>query len=165
VVQLLPLTVGLAFAWLEMYPPESDMLLGSRALKRWLEAGTTNLKDVATPNLAGLLEGFGVVAGALLFAGPQPVSMPRDARLAGVIALTAHCWNAFSQVTTDPGHYRTDVPSACWVIAVRWLLPAGALASAFVLFAGVGAGGSAASLWWRCGARSCWCPHASRVGF
>lgn len=144
-VQLLPVTAGLVFAWMDVYPPESEVLFGSRRLKRWLEARTTDVKDIATPNLAGLLEGFGVVAGALLFAGPLPVSIPQGARLAGIIALTAYCLNAFSQVTVDPGYYRTDAPPARWVIAVRWLLPAATAASAFVMFAGVGAAGSAAS--------------------
>src|SRR5229473_1894483 len=63
-VQLLPVAAGLALAWLDVYPPTSEVLLGSRGLKRWLEARTTDLRDVATPNLAGLLEGFGVVTGA-----------------------------------------------------------------------------------------------------
>jgi hypothetical protein len=144
VVQLLPLTGGVLLAWLDAYPPASDVLLGSRALRRWVDARTAVVSKTATINLAGLLEGFGVVAVALLFAGPLPVSMPAGLRLAGAAALTAFCWDAFSQVVGDAGYYNADRPADRWVIAVRWLLPLAAAGSAFVLFAGAGAGGTAA---------------------
>jgi hypothetical protein len=133
-VQLLPLVVGCVLAWLDAYPPRSDSVLGSHALRRWLDARTTAVSKTATVNLAGLLEGFGVVAAALLFAGPLPVSMPAGSRAAAAVALTGFCWNAFSQVITDPGYYNPGRPPAHWVVAFRWLLPFAAAVVDFVVF-------------------------------
>jgi hypothetical protein len=148
-VQLLLLLAGVSLAWIDAYPELVDTEAGSGALRRWLDAHTANL-TTASPNLAGLLEGFGVVAGAFLFAGPRPVTMPAGARVVALVALTAYGWNAFSQVAADPGYYNTDPAPARWWVAVRWLLPAAAAASALVLFLELGASepAGARAPWW-----------------
>lgn len=142
-VQLLPLTVGFVLAWLDAYPPSSDAILGSRGLRHWVDARTTAVSKIATMNLAGLLEGFGVVAGGFLFAGPLPVSMPAGPRLAAAVALAVFCWDAFSQVVADPGYYNKGRPPQRWVIAVRWLLPLATAAAFFAVFASGAAGAEA----------------------
>jgi hypothetical protein len=148
-VQLLLLVTGVALAWIDAYPELVETEGGGGILRRWLAAHTANL-TTAAPDLAGLLEGFGVVAGAFLFAGPLPVTMPADARVVALVALTAFAWNAFSQVSADPGFYNTDPAPARWTVAVRWLLPAAAAASALVLFRELGASESAGARvpWW-----------------
>jgi signal transduction histidine kinase len=146
-LQLLPLTAGLGLAWLDAYPPISEVLLGSRGLRRWLDAHTTAVRTTATINLAGLLEGFGVVIAGLLFAGPLPVSMPHAVRLAALIAVTAFGWNAFSQVASDPGYYKADPPPADSMVVMRWLLPLAAAASAFVIYTARAAPAERVPLW------------------
>lgn len=136
-VQLLPLVTGLALAWIDAYPDLVETEGSNGVLRRWLAAHTATL-TTASPDLAGLLEGFGVVAGAFLFAGPLPVTMPLGARVVALVALTAFGWNAFSQVAADPGYYNMDPAPAPWTVAVRWLLPAAAAASALVLFGELG---------------------------
>lgn len=134
ILQLLPLAAGLALAWLDVYPPMSEMLLGSRGLRRWLDDQTTGTSTTAAINLAGLLEGLGVVVAGLLFAGPLPVSMPHAARLIALIALTTFAWSAFSQVVADPGYYKAEPPAPDSMVAMRWLLPLAAAASAFAIY-------------------------------
>jgi hypothetical protein len=146
-LQLLPLVAGLTLAWLDAYPPMSEVLLGSRGLRRWLDDQTAATSTTAAINLAGLLEGFGVVIAALLFAGPLPVSMPHPARLAALVAVTAFGWSAFSQVAADPGYYKTDPPAADSMVAMRWLLPLAAAASAFAIYTAGGAPAQRVPLW------------------
>jgi hypothetical protein len=148
-VQLLLLLTGVALAWINAYPELVETEGGGGFLRRWFEAHTANL-TTASPDLAGLLEGFGVVAGALLFAGPLPVTMPLGARVVALVALTAFGWNAFSQVAADPGYYNMDSAPARWTVAVRWLLPAAAAASALVILGELGASEPAGARvpWW-----------------
>jgi hypothetical protein len=148
-VQLVPLVTGVALAWINAYPELVGTGGGSGVLRRWLEAHTATL-TTASPDLAGLLEGFGVVAAALLFAGPLLVSMSSGARAVALIALTAFGWNAFSQVAADPGYYNMDPAPERWTVVVRWLLPAAAAASALAIFTARGAAGSAFAgyPWW-----------------
>jgi hypothetical protein len=148
-VQLLLLVTGVALAWIDAYPELVETEEGRGVLRRWLAAHTATL-TTAAPDLAGLLEGFGVVAGAFLFAGPLPVTVSADARVVALIALTAFGWNAFSQVSPDPGYYNTDPAPARWTVAVRWLLPAAAAVSALLVFGELGASEPAGSRvpWW-----------------
>ena len=132
-VQLLPLTSGLVLAWVGAYMTV-DTEAGRGAIRRWLAAHAVDRDETANANLPGLLEGFGVVAGSLLFAGPLPVSMAVGARVVALVALTAYAWSAFSQVAIDPGYYNADAAPARWAIAARWLLPAAAAAAALVIF-------------------------------
>src|SRR6185437_14064136 len=118
-VQVFPLLAGLAFAWVDAYPAAVDPGGGNGVLRRWLAAQTVQLSMKATANLAGLFEGFGVVAAALLFAGPLPASMPEAARLAAVVAVIAFGWNAFSQVACDSGYYNMNPVPARWIVAIR----------------------------------------------
>jgi hypothetical protein len=149
IVQLLPLVAGVTLAMIEVYSTAVDPDAEAGVLRRWLSAYTADI-TTAAPNLAGLLEGFGLVFGALLFAGPLAVSMSLGARVAGLVALIAFGCNAFSQVAADPGYYNLDPPPARWVTAVRWLLPAAAAASALAIFRASGAMGSAVAPvpWW-----------------
>jgi hypothetical protein len=153
-VQLVLLVAGVSLAWVNAYPELVDTETGSPkarrgALRRWLAPHTANL-TTASPDLAGLLEGFGVVAAAFLFAGPLPVTMPAGARVVALVALTAFAWNAFSQVAADPGYYNADPAPARWAVAVRWLLPGAASASALVLLGELGASAPAGARvpWW-----------------
>jgi signal transduction histidine kinase len=150
VLQLLPLVAGLALAWVDAHPAALDRVTGSRNRLQWLAAQTTALSVVAAFNLAGLLEGTGVVAAGLLFAGPLAVSMPPGVRVTALVAVTAFAWNAFSQVVADPGYYNTDPAPGRLMVIGRWLLPAAAAIAAFVLFIGVGAPRPVAPLvpWW-----------------
>jgi hypothetical protein len=148
-VQLLLLVTGVALAWIDAYPELVETERRGGVLRRWFEAHTANL-TTASPDLAGLLEGFGLVAGAFLFAGPLPVTMPQGARVVALVILTAYGWNAFSQVSPDPGYYNTDPGPARWTVVVRWLLPAATAATALVLFAELGASEPAGPRvpWW-----------------
>jgi hypothetical protein len=149
IVQLLPLVTGVTLALIDAYSTGVDPDAETGTLRRWLIADITR-RTTAAPNLAGLLEGFGVVLGALLFAGPLPVLMPLSARVVGLAALAAFAWNAFSQVAADPGYYNRDPAPAHWIVAVRWLLPAAAAAAALVIIRVPGATGSAVAPvpWW-----------------
>lgn len=146
-LQLLPLAAGLALAWLDAYPPMSEVLLGSGGLRRWLDDQTAATSTTATVNLAGLLEGIGVAGAGLLFAGPLPVSMPPPARLTALVAVTAFAWSAFGQVAADPGYYKTDPPPPDSMVAMRWLLPPAAAASAFVIYTAGAAPAQRVPLW------------------
>jgi hypothetical protein len=131
-VQLLPLVAGVALALIDAYPVAVQLEAQSGTLRRWLAASATDI-TTAAPNLAGLFEGFGVVAGILLFAGPLAAPMPLGARIVGLVALDLFAVNAFSQVAADPGYYNMDPAPARWTVAVRWLLPAAAAVSALVI--------------------------------
>lgn len=146
VVQLLPLVVGLALAWINAYPEAVDPGPESRSFRRWLAIHAGDL-TTAAPNLAGLFEGFGVVAAGLLFAGPVPVSMPQNVRIVALVAVTGFGWNAFSQVVADPGYYNMDPVPARWTIAVRWILPAAAALAALAILIAPGPGENAVPLW------------------
>jgi hypothetical protein len=132
-VQLLPLAAGVVLAWTGAYMTV-DTEARRGAIRRWLAAHAVDRDTAANANLPGLLEGSGAVAGALLFAGPLPVSMALGVRVVALVVLTAYAWNAFSQVATDPGYYSADAAPARWTVAARWLLPPAAAATALVIF-------------------------------
>lgn len=146
-VQLLPLTAGVALAWVDVHPAVAETQVRRGVMRRWLAAHPADL-DTATANLAGLLEGFGVVAAGLLFAGPIPASVSRGPRTVALIVVTVYAWNAFSQVTADPGYYNMNPPPARWAVGVKWLLPAATAVVAFVIFRGFGATGAVPVPWW-----------------
>jgi hypothetical protein len=93
-------------------------------------------KERATADLSGLLEGFGIISVALLFAGPLEVRpLPDTVYALGMVLIVIHVWSAFMQAMTDSSWYAPDVPPGRAVLVLRPLMP---LLVAVILFAILG---------------------------
>jgi signal transduction histidine kinase len=90
----------------------------------------------ATIDLSGLLEGFGIISAALLFAGPLEVRpLPATVYGLAMVLIVIHVWSAFLQAMTDSTWYATDPPPARALLVLRPLIP---LIVAVLLFAILG---------------------------
>jgi signal transduction histidine kinase len=90
-------------------------------------------RERATADLSGLLEGFGIILVALLYAGPLEVRpLPATVYALGTVLIVIHVWSAFLQAMTDSGWYSPDTPPGRVVLALRPLMP---LIAATILFA------------------------------
>ena len=93
-------------------------------------------KQRATADLSGLLEGFGIISVALLFAGPVAVRpLPALVYALGTVLIVVHVWSAFLQAMTDSSWYSPDSPPGRAVLLLRPLMP---LIVALILFAILG---------------------------
>lgn len=137
VVQLVPMALGVGFAWLDARPQALNRTV-AKGKGVWHRVGHHFLesRQVAAVNISGVLEGLGAASGALLFAGPFPVHTVPAFRLAAVFALTIFAWNAYSQVVTDAGYQNLANPPRPWTVAVRWLLPPWAATFCYLSFIG-----------------------------
>ena len=78
----------------------------------------------ATADLSGLLEGFGIIAVTLLFAGPLEVRpLPALVYALGTVLIVIHVWSAFLQAMTDSTWYVPDPPPGRAVLVLRPLIP------------------------------------------
>jgi histidine kinase/DNA gyrase B/HSP90-like ATPase len=78
----------------------------------------------ATVDLAGLLEGFGIISAGLLFAGPLEVRpLPATVYRLGLVLITVHVWSVFLQTMTDSSWYSPDPPPGRLVLLLRPFIP------------------------------------------
>jgi signal transduction histidine kinase len=78
----------------------------------------------ATADLAGLLEGFGIISVGLLFAGPLEVRpLPATVYRLGLVLITVHVWSMFLQTMTDSSWYSPDPPPGRAVLLLRPAIP------------------------------------------
>ncbi len=127
-------SVGAVTAWAHNRSSLLDFLVArdiaglSAAARHLLGA-----RERATADLSGLLEGFGIISVALLFAGPLEVRpLPATVYALGTVLIVIHVWSAFLQAMTDSTWYAPDTPPGRAVLALRPLMP---LIVAMILFA------------------------------
>ena len=130
-------TIGAVTAWAHNRSSLLDFLVardvpGLSAAARHL----IGAKQRATADLSGLLEGFGIVSVALLFAGPLAVRpLPALVYALGTVLIVVHVWSAFLQAMTDSSWYSPDSPPGRAVLLLRPVMP---LIVATILFAILG---------------------------
>jgi len=123
--QMLLVSAGVGMAWVQTQPGLLDRLASGRiaALRRtaWHLRGAHGR---ATADLAGILEGVGIIVVLLLYAGPVCVRpLPAGVYVLGLVLVTAHVWSAFAQVMTDPSWYNSDPLPARGLIVFRPWIP------------------------------------------
>jgi signal transduction histidine kinase len=127
-------SIGVLTAWAHNRSSLLDFLVVhnvvglNRAARHLLRA-----RERATADLSGLLEGFGIIAVALLFAGPLEVRpLPATVYAIGLVLITVYVWSAFMQAMTDSSWYTPDVPPGRAVLLLRPVMP---VLVALILFA------------------------------
>jgi len=81
-------------------------------------------RNRATADLAGLLEGFGIISVGLLFAGPTEVRpLPATVYRLGLVLITVHVWSMFLQTMTDSSWYSPNPPPGRGVLLLRPAIP------------------------------------------
>jgi hypothetical protein len=133
--QLLMASAGVSMAWVQTMPAILDRLAsGPIAALRKTAGHLRGARGKATADLAGLLEGFGMIAALLLYGGPVPVRpLPLPVYVTGLVLITASVWNAQAQVMTDASWYNPDQPPARGLIAFRPWIPVSVAAIEIVL--------------------------------
>ncbi len=124
--QMLMASAGVAMAWVQTKPELLDRLAAGRvaAFRRTAEH-LMGVRGRATADLAGLLEGVGMIVVLLLYAGPVPVRpLPVPVYVIALILVTAHVWSAQAQVMTDASWYNPDEPPAQGLVVFRPWIPA-----------------------------------------
>ena len=124
--QLLMVSAGVTTAWIQTQPDTLDRLASGRIAALRRAAGHLRAAHGrATADLAGVLEGFGMIVALLLYGGPISVRpLPTPVYVIGLILITAHVWNAFAQVMTDASWYNPDTPPAgAWSRSARGFPP------------------------------------------
>jgi signal transduction histidine kinase len=127
-------SVGAVTAWAHNRSSLLDFLVdrdlpGLSAVARHL----IGARQRAAADLSGLLEGFGIISVALLFAGPLAVRpLPAIVYELGTVLIVVHVWSAFLQAMTDSSWYSPDVPPGRAVLLLRPVIP---LIVAAILFA------------------------------
>jgi hypothetical protein len=130
-------TIGAVTAWAHNRSWVLDFLVardvpGLSAAARHL----IGAKQRATADLSGLLEGFGIISVALLYAGPVEVRpLPALVYALGTVLIVIHVWSAFLQAMTDSSWYSPDSPPGRAVLVLRPVMP---LIVAIILFAILG---------------------------
>ena len=133
--QLLMVSAGVTTAWIQTQPDTLDRLASGRIAAFRKAAGHLRAAHGrATADLAGVLEGFGMIVALLLYGGPISVRpLPTPVYVIGLILITAHVWNAFAQVMTDASWYNPDTPPARGLVAFRPWIPASVAAIEILL--------------------------------
>jgi signal transduction histidine kinase len=130
-------TIGAVTAWAHNRSSLLDLLVARNIVG--LSTAARHLigaRERATADLSGLLEGFGIIAVALLFAGPLEVRpLPATVYALGAVLIVVHVWSAFLQAMTDSSWYVADPPPGRAVLVLRPLMP---LLVAIILFAILG---------------------------
>jgi hypothetical protein len=81
-------------------------------------------RERATADLAGLLDGFGIISAGLLFAGPLEVRpLPAVVYALGLVLITVHVWSVFMQTMTDSSWYAPDPPPPEGLLRLRPFIP------------------------------------------
>ncbi len=127
-------SIGAVTAWAHNRSSLLDFLVARNIIG--LSAAARHLlgaRERATADLSGLLEGFGIIAASLLFAGPLEVRpLPAMVYALGTVLIVVHVWSAFLQAMTDSTWYASDPPPGRAVLVLRPLMP---LIVAIILFA------------------------------
>ncbi len=133
--QLLVVSAGVSMAWIQTMPGVLDRLASGRIAALRRTAGhLRGARSKATADLAGLLEGFGIILVLLLYGGPISVRpLPLPVYVIGLVLVTAHVWSAFAQVMTDASWYNPDLPPARGLVAYRPWVPASVAAIEIIL--------------------------------
>ena len=130
-------TIGAVTAWAHSRSSLLDFLV-ARDIPG-LSAAASHLigaRQRATADLSGLLEGFGIISVALLYAGPFAVRpLPALVYALGTVLIVVHVWSAFLQAMTDSSWYSPDPPPGRAVLLLRPVMP---LIVATILFAILG---------------------------
>ena len=123
--QLLMASAGVSMAWVQTMPAILDRLAsGPIPALRKTAGHLRGARGKATADLAGLLEGFGMIVALLLYGGPVPVRpLPLPVYVTGLVLITASVWNAQAQVMTDASWYNPDQPPARGLVAFRPWIP------------------------------------------
>jgi hypothetical protein len=130
-------TAGAVTAWAHNRSSLLDFLVardvpGLSAVARHL----LGARERATADLSGLLEGFGIISVALLYAGPLEVRpLPALVYALGTVLIVVHVWSAFLQAMTDSSWYSPTHPPGRAVLLLRPVMP---LIVAVILFAILG---------------------------
>jgi signal transduction histidine kinase len=130
-------TIGALTAWAHNRSSLLDLLVTREIAGLSAVAGhLLGARERATVDLSGLLEGFGLISAALLFAGPLEVRpLPATVYALGLMLIVIHAWSAFLQAMTDSTWYAADPPPARALLVLRPLIPP---IVAILLFAIVG---------------------------
>jgi hypothetical protein len=133
--QLLMASAGVSMAWVQTMPAILDRLAsGPIAALRKTAGHLRGARVKATADLAGLLEGFGMIVALLLYAGPVPVRpLPLPVYVTGLVLITACVWNAQAQVMTDASWYNPDQSPARGLVVFRPWIPGSVAAIEIVL--------------------------------
>ena len=130
-------TIGAVTAWAHNRSSLLDFLVARDV--PGLSAAASHLigaRQRATADLSGLLEGFGIISVALLYAGPFAVRpLPALVYALGTVLIVVHVWSAFLQAMTDSSWYSPDPPPGQAVLLLRPVMP---LIVATILFAILG---------------------------
>ena len=130
-------TIGAGTAWAHNRSSLLDFLVARDV--PGLSAAASHLigaRQRATADLSGLLEGFGIISVALLYAGPFAVRpLPALVYALGTVLIVVHVWSAFLQAMTDSSWYSPDPPPGRAVLLLRPVMP---LIVATILFAILG---------------------------
>ena len=130
-------TIGAVTAWAHNRSSLLDFLVARDV--PGLSAAASHLigaRQRATADLSGLLEGFGIISVALLYAGPFAVRpLPALVYALGTVLIVVHVWSAFLQAMTDSSWYSPDPPPGRAVLLLRPVMP---LIVATILFAILG---------------------------
>jgi hypothetical protein len=123
--QLLMASAGVSMAWVQTMPEILDRLAsGPIAPFRKMAGHLRGARGKASADLAGLLEGIGMIVVLLLYAGPDPVRpLPLPVYVTGLVLITADVWNAQAQAMTDASWYNPDAPPARGLVAFRPWIP------------------------------------------
>jgi signal transduction histidine kinase len=114
-------SAGAVTAWAHNRSSLLDLLVawdiaGLSAVARHL----LGARQRATVDLSGLLEGFGIISAAFLFAGPFGVRpLPGTVYALGMVLIVIHVWSAFLQAMTDSTWYSADPPPARGLLVLR----------------------------------------------
>lgn len=118
-------SVGALTAWAHNRSSLLDVLVERNVPVLSRVAGhLLSARERATADLSGLLEGFGIISVALLYAGPLQVRpLPATVYAIGLVLITVHVWSAFMQAMTDASWYAPGSPPGRAVQVLRPLMP------------------------------------------
>jgi signal transduction histidine kinase len=118
-------TAGAVTSWAHNRPSLLDLLIDRKVVG--LSHAAKHLREArkrATADLAGLLEGFGIISVGLLFAGPVEVRpLPVTVYELGLVLITIHVWSVFLQTMTDASWYSDNPPPGRTVLLLRPFIP------------------------------------------
>jgi signal transduction histidine kinase len=118
-------TIGAVTSWAHNRASLLDFLIARKVVG--LSNAARHLvwaRQRATVDLAGLLEGFGIISVGLLFAGPLEVRpLPATVYSIGLVLITVHVWSMFLQAMTDSSWYAPDLPPGRILLLLRPVMP------------------------------------------
>ncbi|MEE4546133.1 hypothetical protein V2S66_29725 [Streptomyces sp. V4-01] len=123
VLSLLPGACGLALAFGHSFSEKLPLLARLPAAGP-LVRHLLSVREKASVDASGLLEGVGILLATWLFVGPLPLSgLPAPARTAGVALCIAYNWDAVLQAVIDAGWYSVTAAPTRGMRVFRWFIP------------------------------------------